>query len=198
MSKPLVDITIYAVKLSSSIGPEGPLLMISYLMALGLFLPWVRQPTSRFTMTEQQMRCTFRFMKSRLSTHSEENSLTWAFSWSIPKTSNRVCPPPVVGHQHGGNDEMHMMVSVESSCRPHICERKAMYTLCNDGSSKRGQNCVNRFVSDYSSAFIHTSYDLGATVLFQQMNSSVNMVAKWCMNGTLKFFQTTVIKLSFG
>ncbi|KAE9342260.1 hypothetical protein PF008_g10237 [Phytophthora fragariae] len=139
MSKPLVDITIYAVKLSSSIGPEGPLLMISYLMALGLFLPWVRQPTSRFTMTEQQMRGTFRFMKSRLSTHSEENSLT-----------------------------------------------------------KRGQNCVNRFVSDYSSAFIHTSYDLGATVLFQQMNSSVNMVAKWCMNGTLKFFQTTVIKLSFG
>ncbi|KAE9117722.1 hypothetical protein PF010_g8499 [Phytophthora fragariae] len=94
MSKPLVDITIYAVKLSSSIGPEGPLLMISYLMALGLFLPWVRQPTSRFTMTEQQMRGTFRFMKSRLSTQSEENSLTWAFSWSIPKTSNRVCPPP--------------------------------------------------------------------------------------------------------
>ncbi|KAE9348444.1 hypothetical protein PR003_g6407 [Phytophthora rubi] len=93
MSKPLVDITIYAVKLSSSIGPEGPLLMISYLMALGLFLPWVRQPTSRFTMTEQQMKGTFRFMKSRLSTHSEENALTWAFSWSIPKTSNRVCPP---------------------------------------------------------------------------------------------------------
>ncbi|KAE8986349.1 ATP-binding cassette sub-family D member 3 [Phytophthora rubi] len=72
MSKPLLDIAIYAVKLSSSIGAEGPVLMLSYLVASGLFLTWLRQPTSRFTMAEQQMEGNFRFMNSRLITHSEE------------------------------------------------------------------------------------------------------------------------------
>lgn len=72
LSKPLLDIVIYAVKLSSSIGVEGPLVMLSYLIASGVFLTWLRQPTSRFTIAEQQMEGTFRFMNSRLITHSEE------------------------------------------------------------------------------------------------------------------------------
>ncbi|CAI5742636.1 unnamed protein product [Peronospora destructor] len=72
MSKPLLDIVFYAVKLSSTIGVEGPVIMLSYLIASGFFLTWLRQPTSRFTIAEQQMEGNFRFMNSRLITHSEE------------------------------------------------------------------------------------------------------------------------------
>ncbi|KAG2760627.1 hypothetical protein JG687_00014919 [Phytophthora cactorum] len=72
MSKPILDIAIYAVKLSSTIGVEGPVIMLSYLVASGFFLTWLRQPTSRFTIAEQQMEGNFRFMNSRLITHSEE------------------------------------------------------------------------------------------------------------------------------
>ncbi|RQM15891.1 hypothetical protein KXD40_009400 [Peronospora effusa] len=72
MSKPLLDIVLYAVKLSSTIGVEGPVIMLSYLIASGFFLTWLRQPTSRFTIAEQQMEGNFRFMNSRLITHSEE------------------------------------------------------------------------------------------------------------------------------
>jgi ATP-binding cassette subfamily D (ALD) protein 3 len=72
MSKPVLDIVLYAIKLSSTIGVEGPVIMLSYLVASGFFLTWLRQPTSRFTIAEQQMEGNFRFMNSRLITHSEE------------------------------------------------------------------------------------------------------------------------------
>uniref|UniRef100_M4C2Q7 ABC transporter domain-containing protein n=1 Tax=Hyaloperonospora arabidopsidis (strain Emoy2) TaxID=559515 RepID=M4C2Q7_HYAAE len=72
MSKPLLDIVLYAVKLSSTIGVEGPVIMLGYLVVSGFFLTWLRQPTSRFTIAEQQMEGNFRFMNSRLITHSEE------------------------------------------------------------------------------------------------------------------------------
>ncbi|CAI5733486.1 unnamed protein product [Hyaloperonospora brassicae] len=72
MSKPLLDIVLYAVKLSSTIGVEGPVIMLSYLIVSGFFLTWLRQPTSRFTIAEQQMEGNFRYMNSRLITHSEE------------------------------------------------------------------------------------------------------------------------------
>ncbi|CAI5741982.1 unnamed protein product [Peronospora destructor] len=70
--KTFLDIVLYAVKLSSTIGVEGPVIMLSYLIASGFFLTWLRQPTSRFTIAEQQMEGNFRFMNSRLITHSEE------------------------------------------------------------------------------------------------------------------------------
>ncbi|TDH69722.1 hypothetical protein CCR75_008345 [Bremia lactucae] len=72
MSKPILDIAIYAIKLSSTIGVEGPIVMLSYLLASGFFLTYLRQPTSQFTIVEQQMEGTFRYMNSRLITHSEE------------------------------------------------------------------------------------------------------------------------------
>ncbi|CEG49463.1 atp-binding cassette sub-family d member 3 [Plasmopara halstedii] len=72
MSKPILDITIYFIRLSSSIGVEGPVIMLTYLIASGFFLTWLRQPTSRFTIAEQQMEGNFRYINSRLITHSEE------------------------------------------------------------------------------------------------------------------------------
>ncbi|KAJ0405239.1 hypothetical protein P43SY_006924 [Pythium insidiosum] len=72
VSKPLLDIAIYAVKLTSSIGFQGPATMLGYLVFSGMFLTWLRQPTGRFTIAEQKMEGNFRFMNSRLITHSEE------------------------------------------------------------------------------------------------------------------------------
>lgn len=72
ISKPLLDIAIYAVKLTSTIGFQGPAIMLTYLVGSGMFLTWLRQPTGRFTIAEQKMEGNFRFMNSRLITHSEE------------------------------------------------------------------------------------------------------------------------------
>ncbi|TMW58859.1 hypothetical protein Poli38472_007004 [Pythium oligandrum] len=72
VSKPLLDICIYAVELTSSIGFQGPATMLGYLVFSGMFLTWLRQPTGRFTIAEQKMEGNFRFMNARLITHSEE------------------------------------------------------------------------------------------------------------------------------
>ncbi|KAL4094155.1 hypothetical protein PRIC1_009818 [Phytophthora ramorum] len=72
VSKPLLDIAIYSAKLTSSVGVQAPAIMLSYLMTSGVFLTWLRQPMGRFTTAEQQAEGAFRFMNSRLTTHSEE------------------------------------------------------------------------------------------------------------------------------
>uniref|UniRef100_K3WXJ7 ABC transporter domain-containing protein n=1 Tax=Globisporangium ultimum (strain ATCC 200006 / CBS 805.95 / DAOM BR144) TaxID=431595 RepID=K3WXJ7_GLOUD len=72
LSKPVLDIVLYSVKLTSSIGAQGPAIMLAYLVLSGTFLTWLRQPTGRFTIAEQKMEGNFRFMNSRLITHSEE------------------------------------------------------------------------------------------------------------------------------
>lgn len=72
LSKPVLDIAIYSAKLTSSIGAQGPAIMLGYLVLSGTFLTWLRQPTGRFTIAEQKMEGNFRFMNSRLITHSEE------------------------------------------------------------------------------------------------------------------------------
>jgi ATP-binding cassette subfamily D (ALD) protein 3 len=72
MSKPLLDITIYAAKLASSVGVQAPAIMLTYLVSSGMLLTWLRQPMGSLTTAEQQAEGTFRFMNSRLITHSEE------------------------------------------------------------------------------------------------------------------------------
>ncbi|KAG6616583.1 ATP-binding Cassette (ABC) Superfamily [Phytophthora cinnamomi] len=72
LSKPLLDIAIYAARLASSVGVQAPVTMLSYLVTSGIFLTWLRQPMGRFTIAEHQAEGTFRFMNSRLITHSEE------------------------------------------------------------------------------------------------------------------------------
>lgn len=72
ISKPLLDIAIYARRLTSSIGVMGPISMLSYLVGSGFVLTWLRRPTGRFTVTEQQLEGEYRYINSRLITHSEE------------------------------------------------------------------------------------------------------------------------------
>jgi len=72
LSKPILDIMIYARKLSGAIGIQGPSSMLSYLAFSGVFLTWLRRPTGRYTILEQSLEGEFRFANSRLITNSEE------------------------------------------------------------------------------------------------------------------------------
>ncbi|RHY34911.1 hypothetical protein DYB32_000580 [Aphanomyces invadans] len=72
VTKPVLDISIYAFKLAGTIGLSGPTTMLSYLVGSGVFLTWLRQPTGRFTIAEQRLEGNYRFVNARLITHSEE------------------------------------------------------------------------------------------------------------------------------
>jgi len=72
LSKPLLDIIIYARKLSGAIGIQGPSSMLGYLAFSGVFLTWLRRPTGRYTILEQRLEGEYRFVNSRLITNSEE------------------------------------------------------------------------------------------------------------------------------
>lgn len=72
LSKPILDIMIYARKLSGAIGVQGPSSMLTYLAFSGVFLTWLRRPTGRYTILEQSLEGEFRFANSRLITNSEE------------------------------------------------------------------------------------------------------------------------------
>uniref|UniRef100_A0A1X7T4R6 ABC transmembrane type-1 domain-containing protein n=1 Tax=Amphimedon queenslandica TaxID=400682 RepID=A0A1X7T4R6_AMPQE len=72
--KPILDICLYFYQLSSSIGAQGPLVMLLYLAFAGLFLTRLRAPVGRMTVKEQQLEGTLRYVNSRVITNSEEIS----------------------------------------------------------------------------------------------------------------------------
>ncbi|XP_023011673.1 ATP binding cassette subfamily D member Pmp70 [Leptinotarsa decemlineata] len=71
-AKPLLDISIYVYKLSTTMGGGTPGLMLGYLFFSGLLLTNLRKPTARLTASEQKLEGEFRHVNSRLITHSEE------------------------------------------------------------------------------------------------------------------------------
>jgi len=72
LSKPLLDIVIYALKLAGAIGAQGPGYMLGYLVLSGLVLTRLRRPVGKMTVVEQQLEGEFRYVNSRLITNSEE------------------------------------------------------------------------------------------------------------------------------
>lgn len=72
LSKPMLDILIYALKLSSTIGAQGPLYMLAYLVFSGLVLTRLRRPIGKMTVLEQKLEGELRYVNSRLITNSEE------------------------------------------------------------------------------------------------------------------------------
>eukprot|EP00282_Hemiselmis_andersenii_P042706 CAMPEP_0172056982 /NCGR_PEP_ID=MMETSP1043-20130122/6094_1 /TAXON_ID=464988 /ORGANISM="Hemiselmis andersenii, Strain CCMP441" /LENGTH=677 /DNA_ID=CAMNT_0012716463 /DNA_START=51 /DNA_END=2079 /DNA_ORIENTATION=- len=73
LSKPILDISIYARKLADNVGglwaPAG---MLAYLAASGVFLTWMRRPLGKFTVREQKLEGAFRHVAARIITNSEE------------------------------------------------------------------------------------------------------------------------------
>ncbi|XP_013137265.1 PREDICTED: ATP-binding cassette sub-family D member 3 [Papilio polytes] len=72
ISKPLLDIGLYLYRLTVNLGPSTPGIMMAYLFVSGIFLTYLRRPTSRMTVQEQKLEGEFRYVNSRLITNSEE------------------------------------------------------------------------------------------------------------------------------
>ncbi|XP_072762219.1 ATP-binding cassette sub-family D member 3 [Anoplolepis gracilipes] len=72
IAKPLLDISIYVYKLTSTIGGQTPLIILSYLVIAGTFLTHIRKPVGAMTVKEQRLEGEYRHINSRLITNSEE------------------------------------------------------------------------------------------------------------------------------
>ena len=72
LSKPVLDVGIYAVKLTKIIGVTGPSLMLAYLLLTSFVLTKLRKPLAQMTVMEQSNEGEFRHMNARLITNSEE------------------------------------------------------------------------------------------------------------------------------
>lgn len=72
ISKPLLDVVIYSVKLTQAIGASGPAIMLGYLFVSGVFLTNLRKPVAQMTVDEQSNEGDFRHMNARLITNCEE------------------------------------------------------------------------------------------------------------------------------
>ncbi len=68
----MLDVGIFAVKLTNAIGASGPAIMIGYLVISGLFLTFLRKPVAQMTVSEQRNEGEFRHMNARLITNCEE------------------------------------------------------------------------------------------------------------------------------
>ncbi|XP_052274387.1 ATP-binding cassette sub-family D member 3-like isoform X2 [Dreissena polymorpha] len=72
LSKPILDVVIYTVKLTEGIGAQGPGVMLLYLAFSGMVLTRLRRPIGRLTVTEQKLEGEYRYVNSRIITNSEE------------------------------------------------------------------------------------------------------------------------------
>ncbi|XP_020708602.2 ATP-binding cassette sub-family D member 3 [Athalia rosae] len=72
IAKPLLDIFIYVYRLTSSLGGQTPLLMLSYMFVAGTFLTHIRKPIGAMTVQEQRLEGEYRHINSRLIVNSEE------------------------------------------------------------------------------------------------------------------------------
>ncbi|KAH9504673.1 ATP-binding cassette sub- D member 3 [Bulinus truncatus] len=72
LSKPILDVILYSVKLAGAIGIMGPTYMLMYLAFSGAVLTRLRRPVGRMTVSEQKLEGEYRYVNSRLITNSEE------------------------------------------------------------------------------------------------------------------------------
>ncbi|EPZ34191.1 ABC transporter domain-containing protein [Rozella allomycis CSF55] len=72
IAKPLVDIGLFAYKLSEAIGKDAPLYMIAYFATSALFLRSISPPFGKYVSEEQKMEGDFRFTHSRIIANAEE------------------------------------------------------------------------------------------------------------------------------
>ncbi|XP_012144821.1 ATP binding cassette subfamily D member Pmp70 [Megachile rotundata] len=72
VAKPLLDIVIYVYRLTTNLGGQTPVIMLSYLVFAGMVLTHLRKPIGQMTVKEQRLEGEYRHINSRLITNSEE------------------------------------------------------------------------------------------------------------------------------
>lgn len=72
LSKPAIDIYLFSRRLSRSLGPSGPVAMISYFGICSVVLRAIQPPFGALAASEQRLEGEYRLHHSRVITHSEE------------------------------------------------------------------------------------------------------------------------------
>jgi len=72
LSKPVLDVILFSIKLARSLGTSGPVIMIGYFLATSLMLRGIQPPFGRLAAEEQKLEGEYRLHHSRLIAHSEE------------------------------------------------------------------------------------------------------------------------------
>lgn len=72
LAKPIVDIILFAYKLSQALGGFAPVGMVGYFIASGFILRSLSPPFGKYTALEQKLEGDFRFGHSRVITYAEE------------------------------------------------------------------------------------------------------------------------------
>lgn len=72
LTKPAIDIYLFSRRLAKSLGPQGPILMISYFGLCSAILQALQPPFGQLAAEEQKLEGEYRLHHSRLITHSEE------------------------------------------------------------------------------------------------------------------------------
>nr|XP_031846385.1 ATP-binding cassette sub-family D member 3 [Nomia melanderi] len=72
VAKPMLDIFIYVFRLTTNLGGQTPILMLSYLLFAGMVVTHLRKPVGSMTVKEQRLEGEYRHINSRLITNSEE------------------------------------------------------------------------------------------------------------------------------
>ncbi|XP_017754485.1 PREDICTED: ATP-binding cassette sub-family D member 3 isoform X2 [Eufriesea mexicana] len=72
VAKPLLDIFIYVYRLTTTLGGETPIIMLSYLIFAGMLITHLRKPIGHMTVKEQRLEGEYRHVNSRIITNSEE------------------------------------------------------------------------------------------------------------------------------
>ncbi|XP_018343063.1 PREDICTED: LOW QUALITY PROTEIN: ATP-binding cassette sub-family D member 3 [Trachymyrmex septentrionalis] len=72
IAKPLLDIGLYVYRLTTTIGGQTPLIILSYLVIAGTCLTHLRKPIGTMTVKEQRLEGEYRHINSRLIVNSEE------------------------------------------------------------------------------------------------------------------------------
>ncbi len=72
VTKPAIDVVLFSRRLSRSLGPQGPMLMIAYFGICSGILQAVQPPFGAIAAEEQKLEGEYRLHHSRLIAHSEE------------------------------------------------------------------------------------------------------------------------------
>jgi len=72
VTKPLLDIILFSLKLSELVGPQGPLAVIGYYFISGLIIRLISPRFGKLTAEAQRLEGEYRFCHNRLIMHAEE------------------------------------------------------------------------------------------------------------------------------
>jgi ATP-binding cassette subfamily D (ALD) protein 3 len=85
ISKPILDIILFSLKLSELVGWEGPVGIIAWYFVSGVIIKFISPPFGVLTAKEQKLEGVYRNIQSRLVSHSEEVAFYHGSDWEFAR-----------------------------------------------------------------------------------------------------------------